>query len=81
MGLVHIPDNKDIELTSLEAHVRMCQQRHASLIERIARVEAKVDDIITQTTANRRLIIGWIITISTSVIGGAITLITKFSLH
>ena len=41
MSLINIPSNKDIELTSLEAHVGLCNQRQKSL-------EGKINELIEQ---------------------------------
>lgn len=81
MGIIHHSDNRDLEISNLEAHVLLCQQRHESLVDRITRIEAKVDDSIAKTATHRQLVIGWTITIFASMIGGASTLIVKFLLN
>lgn len=70
--------DKDIELTSLEAHVRLEAQRFKALEERISRIEKKVDEIIEQAKASKRIIIGAVVTIITSTVTSAITILIKF---
>lgn len=50
MGVINISSSdKDIELTSLEAHVRLCNQRQKSL-------ENKINELITQNDVYRKMI-------------------------
>lgn len=50
MGVINISSSdKDIELTSLEAHVRLCNQRQKSL-------ENKITDLVTQNDIYKKMI-------------------------
>ena len=83
MSIIRVPeinlDNKDLEYKNLEAHVILCKQRHLALEDRIDRIEAKVDDIINQTRANRSLLIKTTVTIISVIITAIVSLLLKYN--
>lgn len=78
MGVISIKDGgKNIECTDLEAHVLMAQQRYKTLEDRIARSEIEIAAIKEQGVANRRIIIGAVV----SVVTGACLSLVSFLLR
>lgn len=79
MGFVNLStnDNKDMESTNLEAHVLLEAQRLKILEDRITRLEAKVNDIIEQSKANKKVILGAIVSIIVSTTTAVITIFIK----
>lgn len=74
MGVISITDSsKNIECTDLEAHVLMAQHRYKVLEDRIIRAEAEIAVMKEHAAANRRIIIGAVISVIT---GACISLIS-----
>lgn len=71
MSVIRVPINKSVELTDLEVHVVLCEQRRKSTDERIASLENKFHDLEEQERASRRLLIGSLLTVA----GGILTTI------
>ena len=71
----------DLEKTSLEAHVDLCQMRYAQLDNRLASVERKIDQIQSEIIANKKSLATVIITsagtIVVALIGVVTVLLTK----
>lgn len=67
MSVIKIPSNKSIELTDLEAHVVLCEQRRESMTERIDKLDEKFSSLEEQERISRRLLIGSLITIATGI--------------
>jgi hypothetical protein len=69
MGMVNVSSgDKPIEATSLEAHVALCAQRHKSL-------ENKLNEIIDQNKAHKRMIFAAALSFVTGGISGLIALL------
>ena len=70
MGIISVSYNeKNIEESSLEAHVALCAHRHQSL-------EKKIDNLIEQSKDNKKLILSTAVTIAIGAASGLIGLIT-----
>jgi len=76
MSLIPIQSNKDIEKTNLETHVILCAERNAGLLERILTLEKKINDVVEQSRANKRILVGAAISVATGVISTIFALIT-----
>ena len=69
MGIITVSSNdKPIESTNLEAHVALCSQRHKSL-------EGKVNEIIEQNKAHKRMIFAAALSFVTGGLSGFFALI------
>lgn len=78
MGVISIKDSgKNIECTDLEAHVLMAQHRYKVLEDRIVRAELEVAAMKEHGVANRRIIIGAVVTVVTGVCVSLISFLIK----
>lgn len=78
MGVISINDtSKNIECTDLEAHVLMAQHRYKVLEDRIARAELEIAAIEEQSAANRKIIIGAVVSVITGTCLSLISLLIK----
>ena len=69
MGIITVSSNdKPIESTNLEAHVALCAQRHKSL-------EGKLNEIIEQNKAHKRMIFASALSFVTGGLSGIFALI------
>jgi hypothetical protein len=76
MSLIPVQSNKDIEKINLETHVILCAERNAGLLERILTLEKKINDVVEQSRANKRILVGAAISVATGMISAAFALIT-----
>jgi len=76
MGLIQVPDNKNIENTNLETHVALSLARNSALEDRIIRAERKINDMEEQTRAIKRILLGAAISTLFGVIGTVFTVAT-----
>jgi hypothetical protein len=73
MGMITVSSNdKPIESTSLEAHVALCAQRHKSL-------ENKLNEILEQNKAHKRMIFAATLSFVTGGLSGVFALILHLS--
>lgn len=73
MGMISVSSNdKNIELTSLEAHVALCAQRQSSL-------EKKVADMIDQQNTTKKIVFRAAIALVTGGLSGLTALIIHVS--
>ena len=77
MAVISIPNNKSLEVSDLEAHVMLCEQRRMAIESKILRVEQEIEEIKNQAQASRKLVIGAII----SIITGVMTTVFSILLH
>lgn len=69
MGMINVSSNdKPIESTNLEAHVALCSQRHKSL-------ENKLNEILDQNKAHKRMIFAAALSFVTGGLSGLFALI------
>lgn len=76
MGLIHIPDTRNIEHTNLETHVALSLTRNAALEDRIGRAEKKISDMEEQTKAIKRILFGAAVSTFFGVMGTVFTVAT-----
>ena len=77
MGLINVQSNKNIEFLDLEVHAIMCEQRRLALEEKINVVANRVDDYEQQQLANKRLMLGAIVSIATGIITTIVSLVGR----
>jgi hypothetical protein len=78
MGVIKVSTNdKDIELTNLEAHVQLAAGRYQVIEKRLDRIEARIDTIVEQSKHNVRIFIGALVTIATGTITSVIVIHLK----
>jgi hypothetical protein len=68
MALINVTGEKDIELTSLEAHVGLCNQR-------LKTAEGKINEMIDQNKAYKKLIFSACLALVTGGLSGITALI------
>ena len=78
MSVIRVPSNKSIELTDLEAHVVLCEQRRESVDERIDKLEEKFSSLEEQERISRRLLIGSLITIATGILTTILAVVLRY---
>jgi L-rhamnose isomerase len=71
----------DLERTSLEAHVDLCEMRYQALDQRLTKVETKLDEIKSDLTKFRldfvKIMVGTAGTVVVSIIGAVATILVK----
>jgi L-rhamnose isomerase len=71
----------DLERTSLEAHVDLCEMRYQALDQRLTKVETKLDEIKSDLTKFRldffKIMVGTGGTVVVAVIGAVATILVK----
>lgn len=68
MSVIKLPSNKSVELTDLEAHVVLCEQRRKSTDNKIEKLENKFTILEEQERISRRLLVGSLITVATGIL-------------
>jgi len=77
MGVINVRSDKNIEFVDLEVHVIMCEQRRLALEEKINSVEGRIKDYEQQQTANKRLMLGAIVSIATGIVTTIVSLVGR----
>jgi len=77
MAVINVHSNKNIEFVDLEVHVVMCEQRRLALEEKINAVADRINDYEQQQLANKRLVLGAIVSIVTGIITTIISLVAR----
>ena len=72
MALINVSSEKDIELTNLEAHVGLCNQRQKSL-------EGKINELTEQNKTYKKMIFRACIALVTGGLSGFTALIIHIS--
>jgi hypothetical protein len=80
MSVIRVPNNKSAELTDLETHVMLCEQRRTALEDRISKLEEKFLLLEEQERVSRRLLIGSLVTIASAILSSIAALIIKFKI-
>jgi len=78
MAFISTPNYKNIELTDLEAHVLLSEQRREALEEKIKRVEDELKSIEDQHIINRRLFVGSVVSILTGIFSTLIAVLIRY---
>jgi hypothetical protein len=77
MAVINVHSNKNIEFVDLEVHVVMCEQRRLALEEKINAVADRINDYEQQQLANKRLVLGAIVSIVTGIITTIVSLVAR----
>jgi hypothetical protein len=77
MAVINVQSNKNIEFVDLEVHVVMCEQRRLALEEKINAVALRINDYEQQQLANKRLVLGAIVSIVTGIITTIVSLLAR----
>ena len=77
MGLINVQSNKNIEFLDLEVHAIMCEQRRLALEEKINSVAGRMDEYEEQQKANKRLVLGAIVSIVTGIVTTIVSLLGR----
>ena len=77
MAILNVQSNKNIEFVDLEVHAIMCEQRRLALEEKINLVANRIDDYEQQQKANKRLVLGAIVSIATGIVTTAVSLLAR----
>lgn len=78
MSIIKVPNNKSAELTDLETHVMLCEQRRVTVEDRLSKLEEKFDRLEEQERVSRRLLIGSLVTITSAILSSIVAIILKF---
>ena len=77
MAIINVPSNKNIEFLDLEVHAIMCEQRRLALEEKINSVVDRIEEYEQQQLANKRLMLGAIVSIATGIVTTIVSLIGR----
>lgn len=77
MAIINVQSNKNIEFLDLEVHAIMCEQRRLALEEKINIVATRIDAYEQQQLANKRLMLGAIISIATGIVTTIVSLVGR----
>lgn len=79
MAVISI-SNKPLEVTDLEAHVVLCEQRRISADERIQRIENQFVEFEARAKSNRKIILASLVSIATGVVSTIVAIFLKYQL-
>lgn len=77
MALLNVQSDKNIEFKDLEVHAIMCEQRRLALEEKINSVAARIEEYEEQQKANKRLVLGAIVSIATGIVTTIVSLLGR----
>jgi len=77
MAVINVRSDKNIEFIDLEVHVIMCEQRRLALEEKINSVVDRINDYEQQQLANKRLMLGAIVSIATGIVTTIVSLVGR----
>jgi hypothetical protein len=77
MAVINVQSNKNIEFVDLEVHAIMCEHRRLALEEKINAVADRINDYEQQQLANKRLMLGAIVSIATGIITTIVSLLAR----
>lgn len=78
MAVINVrTDKKNIEFVDLEVHAIMCEQRRMALEEKINAVADLIEEYEQQQKANKRLMMGAIVSIATCIITTGLSLLAR----
>jgi hypothetical protein len=77
MAIINVQSNKNIEFLDLEVHAIMCEQRRLALEEKINSVALRIEEYEQQQLANKRLMLGAIVSIATGIITTIVSLVGR----
>ena len=77
MAIINVPSNKNIEFLDLEVHAIICEQRRLALEEKINSVADRIEEYEQQQLANKRLMLGAIVSIATGIVTTIVSLVGR----
>ena len=77
MAIINVQSNKNIEFLDLEVHAIMCEQRRLALEEKINSVADRIEEYEQQQLANKRLMLGAIVSIATGIVTTIVSLVGR----
>ena len=77
MAVINVRSNKNIEFVDLEVHAIMCEQRRLALEEKINVVASRIEEYEQQQLANKRLMLGAIVSIATGIVTTIVSLVGR----
>lgn len=77
MAVINVRSDKNIEFVDLEVHVIMCEQRRLALEEKINSVADRIEKYEQQQLANKRLMLGAIVSIATGIVTTVVSLVGR----
>jgi hypothetical protein len=77
MAIINVHNNKNIEFLDLEVHAIMCEQRRLALEEKINSVADRIGEYEQQQLANKRLMLGAIVSIATGIVTTIVSLVGR----
>ena len=77
MAIINVQSNKNIEFLDLEVHAIMCEQRRLALEEKINSVADRIGEYEQQQLANKRLMLGAIVSIATGIVTTIVSLVGR----
>lgn len=77
MAIINVQSNKNIEFVDLEVHAIMCEQRRLALEEKINAVTNRIEEYEQQQLANKRLMLGAIVSIATGIVTTIVSLVGR----
>jgi hypothetical protein len=77
MAVINVQSNKNIEFVDLEVHAIICEQRRLALEEKINIVSERIDEYDQQQLANKRLMLGAMISIATGIVTTIVSLVGR----
>ncbi len=77
MAVINVRSNKNIEFVDLEVHAIMCEQRRLALEEKINSVAIRIEEYEQQQLANKRLMLGAIVSIATGIVTTIVSLVGR----
>jgi uncharacterized protein (DUF849 family) len=77
MAVINVRADKNIEFVDLEVHAIMCEQRRLALEEKINSVASRLEEYEQQQLANKRLMLGAIVSIATGIATTIVSLVGR----
>ncbi len=77
MAIINVQSDKNIEFRDLEVHAIMCEQRRLALEEKINSVTNRIEEYEQQQLANKRLMLGSIVSIATGIVTTIVSLVGR----
>ena len=77
MAIINVQSNKNIEFLDLEVHAIMCEQRRLALEEKVNAVANRIEEYEQQQLANKRLMLGAIVSIATGIVTTIVSLVGR----
>jgi len=77
MAVINVRSNKNIEFVDLEVHAIICEQRRLALEEKINSIAVRIEEYEQQQLANKRLMLGAIVSIATGIVTTVVSLVGR----